>query len=324
MFVVTVSVIVAAYNIEKYINRCIDSILGSTYTNLQVIVIDDGSTDATGRLLDEYEDERLHVLHIANRGVSGARNVGLDMITGEYVLFVDGDDYIDQNMIAEMVEHILDQDIIETTQYFANDTKTWRKPYQTSLKINEYDLQVNKEACLYLTLAPHSRLYRSELVKDVRFPIGLVFEDNHFVSMLFPKLRKVTKLDTEHGYFHYQRVGSTTMTFNDKIFDMLPIQEKILEDFRLNGMYDTYRLILEKNAVHDLLYSTIGRKFAHYQGQTDLLAKYREITSFVSKNYPEYVKNPYLSKKEKLICNMIMHSYLSSKVVMFIAKVCGY
>lgn len=321
---ITVSVIVAAYNIESYIKRCIDSILKSTYTNLQVIVIDDGSADHTGRLLDEYDDERLNVFHIANQGVSGARNVGLDMVTGDYVLFVDGDDYIDENMIDEMVSHAVDQDIIETTQYFATDTKTWRKPYQTNIKINEYDLQANKEGCLYLTLAPHSRLYRSELLKNIRFPRGLVFEDNYFISMLFPNLRKVTKIDTAHGYFHYQRVGSTTMTFNDKIFDMLKIQERILEDFKGNGTYDAYSLIIEKNAVHDLLYSTIGRKFAHYQGNVDLVKKYKEITDFVAKNYPNYMCNPYLSKKEKLICNMIMHSYLASKLVMLIAKVCGY
>lgn len=321
---ITVSVIIAAYNIEPYIGRCLDSVLKSTYKNLQIIVIDDGSTDKTGKIIDSYSDERLEVYHTENHGVSAARNLGLDHVTGEFVLFVDGDDYIDERMIEEMINALYNQDIIETTQYFASDSKIWRKPYQTKANINKENLQLNKKACLYLTLAPHSRLYKSLLLKDIRFPEGLVFEDNYFVSMLFPKLTYVTKLETEHGYYHYQRKGSTTLTFNDKIFDMLPIQKQIVKDYRDKQLFDEYYLILEKNAVHDLLYSTIGRKFSHYEGTTDLEKKYEEIVEFVKETYPSYQKNPYLSKKEKLICGMIMKSYRMSKLVMRIVKVCGY
>ena len=83
-------------------------------------------------------------------------------------------------MIEEMIKNLVNQDIIETTQFFADDSKSWRKPYQTSMSINGKNLQEEIEACLLLTLAPHSRLYRSVLLKDLRFPQGLVFEDNYF------------------------------------------------------------------------------------------------------------------------------------------------
>ena len=321
---ITVSVIVAAYNIEEYIGRCIDSILNSTYPHLQVIVVDDGSSDSTGAILDTYKDERLEVIHSENHGVSGARNLALDKVKGEFTLFVDGDDYISDYMIEEMVKNISNQDIIETTQYFADDHKTWRKPYQTSSKINEVNLQSKKGGCLLLTLAPHSRLYKSVLLKDLRFPEGLVFEDNYFISMLFPKLVYVTKLDTVNGYYHYKRKGSTTLTFNDKIFDMLPIQKKIVEDYQKNELFEDYYLILEKNAVHDLVFSTIGRKFSHYKGKEDLRKKYQEIKDFINEVYPNYKENVFFSKKELLICGMIMHSYELSKFVMFVVKVCGY
>lgn len=321
---ITVSVVVAAYNVEKYINRAVDSILNSTYPHLQVIVVDDGSTDSTGKLLDVYQDERLQVIHTKNQGVSMARNIGLDAVRGEYTLFVDGDDYIDEYMIEEMIKNLVNQDIIETTQFFADDSKSWRKPYQTSMSINGKNLQEEIEACLLLTLAPHSRLYRSVLLKDLRFPQGLVFEDNYFVSMLFPKLTYVTKIDTTHGYYHYKRVGSTTMTFNDKIFDMLAIQKKILESYKANGYYREYFLILEKNAVHDLIYSTIGRKFAHYQGEANLKEKYDEIVSFVRSSYPAHLKNPYLSFKEKMVCRLIMSNYTVARLVQIVVKGCGY
>ncbi len=319
-----ISVIVAAYNVERYIGRCVNSILNSTYKDLEVIVVDDGSSDETGKLLDSYKDERLKVIHKENGGVSSARNAGLEIASGAYITFVDGDDYIDDFMLEEMVNHIANEDIIETTQFFANDSKTWRKPYQTSSDINGKFLAEDKEALLYLTMAPHSRLYRSGLLKDMRFPEGLVFEDNYFITMLFPKLMYVTKLETTHGYFHYQREGSTTMSADDRIFDMLEIHKLILEEYKKLDILDEYFLLLEKNAIHDLLYSTIGRKFAHYKGERNLKEEYNKIMEFVRDNYPYWHNNGYLSSKEKKVCRMVEKSYMSSKLVGLVAKVSGH
>ena len=249
-----VSVIVAIYNIEPYIQRCVDSILASTYTNLEIFLVDDGSKDASGAIIDTYKDERIVVIHKENGGVSSARNAALDKATGDWILFVDGDDYIDKEMIEEMVLNGQGHDIVETTQYFAEDNRVYRKSYQTSTAINGIDIHKNKEAVLYLTMAPHSRIYRKDIIGDIRFPLGYVFEDNYFVTMLFPRLTSVKKLDTKYGYYHYKREGSTTLTFNDKIFDMLSIHEQIVDAYRSKKLWKAYHLILEKNALHDLVY----------------------------------------------------------------------
>ena len=101
-----VSVIVAVYNIEEYLPRCIDSILAQTYRNLEIILVDDGSTDSSGGICDDYaqKDRRIKVIHKKNGGLSDARNAGLDKVSGDYIGFVDGDDWIDEDMYRAMYE----------------------------------------------------------------------------------------------------------------------------------------------------------------------------------------------------------------------------
>ena len=100
-----ISIIVPIYNIEKYLPRCLDSILAQTYKNLEVILVDDGSVDNSGMIADKYarNDQRINVIHQVNKGVSAARNAGLDLATGDYIGFVDGDDYIEKDMYERLL-----------------------------------------------------------------------------------------------------------------------------------------------------------------------------------------------------------------------------
>lgn len=109
---IQISVIVAAYNIEKYLARCLDSICSQTYHNLEIFVVDDGSTDKTPQICDEYaaKDERIRVIHQNNMGLSGARNSALKEATGEYIGYVDGDDYIEPDMYENMLDACLQND----------------------------------------------------------------------------------------------------------------------------------------------------------------------------------------------------------------------
>ena len=110
-----VSIIIPAYNVEKYIEKCLSSILEQTYTNIEVVVVDDGSTDKTGQLIDSVtqQDSRVHVIHKKNAGVSAARNSGIEMSTGEYLVFVDGDDCIAHDYVEYMLS------LIENTGVFS-------------------------------------------------------------------------------------------------------------------------------------------------------------------------------------------------------------
>ena len=108
-----ISIIVPVYNVEKYLSKCIDSIINQTYKNIEIILIDDGSTDSSGAICDKYAlvDSRIHVLHIENSGVSNARNVGLNHATGDYIGFVDSDDYIEPNMYELLLEELIADDV---------------------------------------------------------------------------------------------------------------------------------------------------------------------------------------------------------------------
>ena len=107
-----VSVIIPVYNVENYVKKCIDSVINQTYTNIEIILVDDGSTDSCGSICKEYSlrDNRILVIHKKNGGLSEARNVGLSYAKGNYILFVDGDDYIEKNMIEKLYNTILSND----------------------------------------------------------------------------------------------------------------------------------------------------------------------------------------------------------------------
>ena len=107
-----ISVIVPIFNVENYVRKCVDSILNQTFSDIEIILVDDGSTDASGRICDEYlsKDDRIRVIHKENGGLSDARNAGLDMCTGEYIGFVDGDDYIDGDMYELLYKNLIQYD----------------------------------------------------------------------------------------------------------------------------------------------------------------------------------------------------------------------
>lgn len=121
------SVIVPIYNVEKFLRRCIDSIINQSYSNLEIILVDDGSPDNCGKICDEYAalDNRIKVIHQANGGLSAARNIGIDSATGEYVAFIDSDDYIASNMYDEMISlmETNDLDIISCNAFIAKGKK---------------------------------------------------------------------------------------------------------------------------------------------------------------------------------------------------------
>ena len=120
-----VSIIIPIYNSEKYLKKCIDSILEQKYNNLEIILINDGSTDNSGKICDSLaiEDKRIKVIHKLNEGVSIARNKGLEMAKGEYIFFIDSDDYIDENIIKDMISYSRDYDIVKVSYKFIENGK---------------------------------------------------------------------------------------------------------------------------------------------------------------------------------------------------------
>ena len=208
-----ISVIVPIYRVEDYINHCLDSIINQTYPNLEIILVDDGSPDNCPAICDEYakKDSRIKVIHKKNGGLSDARNAGMDIATGDYIFFIDSDDWICCNdalqaFILKAKES--DADIIVGKVIHSNN----KNFHQNISSLKSYFETVS-------CLVAWNKLYKVGVVKNERFILGRIAEDMPFVSkLLFSK--EVVFLDKE-TYVYFQREDSIAHTFNEKSFDSI-------------------------------------------------------------------------------------------------------
>lgn len=197
-----ISVIVPIYNVEPYLRHCIDSILSQTYHNLEIILIDDGSTDCSGKIADSYQDPRIRVLHTDNHGLSTARNLGIGVANGEYLCFVDSDDWIEPELLNTVISEIGDADIVcfgfNNSCY---DLNIYNRIEAISALINEK-----------LPETIWSKLYRKEVFKNIRFPDGRVCEDIATTYKLFLQASSIVCIN-KTGYHYTQRQNSICHTY---------------------------------------------------------------------------------------------------------------
>ncbi|MCL1877549.1 MAG: glycosyltransferase [Defluviitaleaceae bacterium] len=194
-----ISVIVPIYNLEDYAPKCVESILCQTYENLEVILVNDGSTDQSGALCDHYKkDKRVKVIHKKNGGLSDARNVGMDAATGEYIGFVDGDDFICPDFYETLVALLKESDAdvsMLTFNKVKNGVAAPKLPPEDMPQVYERDdalklLLMDKEIESYVW----NKLYKAELLKGLRFPLGMVFEDVCIMFQVFLRMNRLVYL----------------------------------------------------------------------------------------------------------------------------------
>lgn len=223
-----VSIIVPVYNIENYLPRCAESLLGQTYKDLEILLVDDGSKDGSGASCDSYaaKDSRVRVIHKENGGLSDARNAGLDAARGEWVLFVDGDDYL----APDAVERLLPFAEGDFVQFHYQETDgTWLPGEQTA---NETVYTDPKEmfARLYekggVYASSCTKLWNRQVFEGVRFQKGTLHEDEELLNRVLPKCKKAVYTDLVlYGYV--MRSGSIVHSdFKPKQMDIFPIMEE--------------------------------------------------------------------------------------------------
>lgn len=212
------SIIVPVYNVEAYIKRCIDSILNQPFHDFELILIDDGSTDNSGRICDEYacKDSRVIVTHKANGGQSSARNMGLDIAKGEYITFVDSDDYISDDCYKSNISLLLNDKTIDILEF---PIFTVEKGKAVEMLIPHYQagLHIYTKKDIFSFWSNDgtgvrgfiwNNIYKKKLWDSVRFKEGVIFEDCLIQSVILDKVSHVY-LSDEGKYFYVQRVGST-------------------------------------------------------------------------------------------------------------------
>lgn len=246
-----VSIIIPVYNIEEYIDRCMNSVLNQTYHNLEILLIDDGSTDLSGEKCKYWtkKDNRVKYFHKKNGGLSDARNYALDRVTGKYVTFIDGDDFVAKDFIEIMhrllVDNKSDISVCINTLYYDNDKlshvylKHNGKFIETKDKFSMleemlYQKKFDTNACI--------KMFKTKLFKEIRFPEGKLYEDLDTIYKVFLKADKITYINKEL-YYYYQRSSSIVGKPFDKkdmyiitaIDNMLSTLTKVDKENNLNN-----------------------------------------------------------------------------------------
>lgn len=215
------SIIVPIYNVESYLRRCIDSILAQTFTDFELILVDDGSPDACGKICDEYalQDKRIKVIHKKNGGLPEARNAGLEVATGDYIGFVDSDDRIAaemyENLIATADETGADIAAGGLTLLNHQGEIIGKCPNSGTAKVytrNAFLKNFYPKVWLEIWPTVTDKIFRRHLFSDIRFPIGKIHEDNYIQLSLYDKCNLIAT-DHQYGYYYYaNRPDSITQT----------------------------------------------------------------------------------------------------------------
>lgn len=265
-----VSVIIPVYNTEKYLKKCIESVINQTYRNLEIICIDDGSTDRSLNILKQFEskDNRIRIIQQENKGVSAARNIGIDNTNGKYLMFVDSDDWIESNMVAELfsLAEREDTDVIISGILYENikeKTKFYKIPKSPNWLSHEN----------ILALIPN-KFHKSKLIKkyNIIFNTEIKMSEDFLFNMeVLAKSHKVCIMPKI--FYHYILHGNNTalnlknrvesFIVLDKIYDVLE-EENILRDSSQKEEMDTLAVCYLKDVFSRLLYANDNDEFIHY------------------------------------------------------------
>lgn len=242
-----ISVIVPVYNVEKYIEDCIKSILEQTYKNLEIILVDDESSDASGKICEEYSkiDNRIKVIHQKNGGAASARNAGLKIATGQYIAFVDSDDTINEKMCEELYNLLKKYDtqvaMCGVWETHENEKGEIQKVVLEQKEIKDEVLTCEEALKLMITSGDVgnfvcNKLFKRELFDDITFPEGKVYEDAATTYKIIHKCNKVAYTNKKMYYYLLGRSGATTSSFSEK---------KILDS--LDAYSSQYKFLIENH-----------------------------------------------------------------------------
>lgn len=223
-----ISIIVPVYNAENYLRRCIDSILEQTYTNFELLLINDGSTDGSAKILEEVKesDSRIRVVHKKNEGVSATRNLGLKLVTGDYITFIDSDDFVDKLYLEVLYKSLTENDADiasgnfasfneerQTFLFFTTEETYFEKVYSPQEWL---DQENNPRHNLFLTVIfTPFKLYKRELWEDIEYPVGRVREDDAIIHKLYLRCQRISFVNSAI-YFYSQHENSLSKTVMQK------------------------------------------------------------------------------------------------------------
>ncbi len=306
-----VSVIVPVYNVEKYIEKCLNSLVNQTLKEIEIIVVNDGSPDNSQKIIDKFTKKYSNVKSYIkeNGGLSDARNFGLKYAKGEYVAFIDSDDFVKLDMYEEMYEKAKEKDydmVVCDINYLYPD-KTLR--VSSGIKNDTTDI---KNVYMNIHPAAWNKIFKKELFKnDVYFKKNVWFEDVEFIYRMLPYIKSIGVVSKPFNEY-VQRPGSITSTVNLKIYDYISNLNGIIDFYKDRKIYDEYQKELEYVYVR-YLYATFVKSVKKYD-YNEYLKAVDEAIKNVKEHFPRYRKNKYFYKSLKGIY-LVMFNKLIAKIL---------
>lgn len=305
----SISIIVPVYNAEKTLNRCVDSILSQTFQDWELLLIDDGSTDRSGEFCDKYasKDQRIKVFHKTNSGVSSARNIGLDYAKGEWVVFVDADDFVKEPYLTHLLEHSQKQVDLVISYAEIHDGNDIRKESYPSKLVDDTNFEsMFIENDIHWHTSPWSKLYKRSIIEKhhLRFCEGMhIGEDAVFLYSYMLYSNKIyISPDTDYCYFSYTP-GSLTKRINSLASETLAYDQ-------IQAIVES--LIFQKSIKNSIALNNLNWLIASYQRRIlnalyhNEVQKQKRLTILKNTNWNYYIKHIHSnSQKENILITLL-------------------
>lgn len=300
-----ISIIVPVYNSEQYLKQCLNSIFSQTDQDFELICVNDGSTDHSLSILQEYEKrfpKQMSIITIANGGQANARNVGLDHASGNYVMFVDSDDTIRSDMLAGMRQRIemtdCDMAVCEIDRIYEGKPSLWERffPFDTALDIEgKTTIDEHPEIICYLTGAPYAKLVKRQFLNDhkIRFIKGYIYEDQVFTQTILAN--NPTMVLMKEKYYEYLVRSNSTMTSKQsRVTDMFVSYENLYQAYVEQGRAKRFKAELDYLCLYHVMIGTAYRMWR--SGQFGLRESLRRCRLYANQ-YHCQADNRYMKRK---------------------------
>ena len=295
---IKLSIIAAVYNLEKYLPRCLDALVNQTLQEIEILCVNDGSTDSAPQIIEEYQKkypDKIKVFHKENGGEFTTRNYGLERATGEYVTFVDTDDYVEPNWAEKLYNAAKENDAdlavcgferidLETNKVVATNMTNFGN---TVKEINSQD-----DYLLFINPAPWNKVYKREKVKDLRFLPFRGFNDTMFLASCYTRMKKIAFV-SDVLYHYYLRYDSQIHTVNEQ--DVNNLKKYLLEVKQLyikSNKYEEMKYILDTFAFLHLGTSVMYR--VSYDKSVDMKKMLKDTIKYLDDNFTNWRKSPFL------------------------------
>jgi glycosyltransferase involved in cell wall biosynthesis len=304
-----VSIIVPIFNVEQYLHKCIDSLLAQSLQDIEIILVDDGSKDSSEEICDEYDkkDKRIVVIHKINGGLSSARNAGIRIASGEYLGFVDGDDWVDTNMYEVLYELCNENNAdIGTCKISRND-----KSVNNVKQGNKFNIEIlNKEKAIHrmyegkLTgFSACNKLFEKKIFFNILFPEGRAYEDAAIMYRLYDYANCIVYVDEPFYHYIFRDNSITTGNFSEKRFDIVLNYQEAYSYMELN-----YPCLCER--LNQLYFSSLYGMFTDLISENSLIDRnnyLNKVIQLMKENNNRILKSSIIPIKYKFISQLLIH-----------------